>query len=126
MFPIWLGVENRCIFVVDNGELLRVVVDIVLGGAIKAQSKEASLPPPTVGEGDALTSIKHLLLPVIDRNPYLSEGTRQVCFSTPPPPLPLPLPLHLCERNWCLGIGVIRLLLQQLVWQPSMELISLL
>ncbi|CAN6851514.1 unnamed protein product [Brassica oleracea var. botrytis] len=52
------------------------------GGAIKAQSKEASLPPPTVGEGDALTSIKHLLLPVIDRNPYLSEGTRQAAATT--------------------------------------------
>ncbi|KAH0849969.1 hypothetical protein HID58_095906 [Brassica napus] len=49
------------------------------GGAIKAQSKEASLP---VGEGDALTSIKHLLLPVIDRNPYLSEGTRQAAATT--------------------------------------------
>lgn len=29
---------------------------------------------------DALTSVKHVLLPITDRNPYLSEGTRQVIF----------------------------------------------
>jgi len=28
--------------------------------------------------GDAFTEFKHLLLPITDRNPYLSEGTRQV------------------------------------------------
>jgi hypothetical protein len=27
---------------------------------------------------DALSQVKHVLLPVTDRNPYLSEGTRQV------------------------------------------------
>ncbi|ONM61212.1 universal stress family protein [Zea mays] len=27
---------------------------------------------------DALSQVKHVLLPVLDRNPYLSEGTRQV------------------------------------------------
>jgi len=27
---------------------------------------------------DAFTEFKHLLLPITDRNPYLSEGTRQV------------------------------------------------
>ncbi|KAJ0234382.1 Cell wall integrity/stress response component [Hirschfeldia incana] len=49
------------------------------GRAIKAQSsKEANLPPA----GDAFSSIKHLLLPVIDRNPYLSEGTRQAAATT--------------------------------------------
>ncbi|KAF8049661.1 hypothetical protein N665_2159s0012 [Sinapis alba] len=46
--------------------------------AIKAQSKEAT---PV---GDIFTSLKHLhlLLPVIDRNPYLSEGTRQAAATT--------------------------------------------
>lgn len=29
---------------------------------------------------DAFASVKHVLLPVTDRNPYLSEGTRQVLF----------------------------------------------
>lgn len=29
---------------------------------------------------DALSQVKHVLLPVLDRNPYLSEGTRQVCL----------------------------------------------
>uniref|UniRef100_A0A804QKF5 Uncharacterized protein n=1 Tax=Zea mays TaxID=4577 RepID=A0A804QKF5_MAIZE len=27
---------------------------------------------------DALSQVKHVLLPVLDRNPYLSEGTRQL------------------------------------------------
>lgn len=27
---------------------------------------------------EAFTQFKHLLLPVTDKNPYLSEGTRQV------------------------------------------------
>jgi hypothetical protein len=27
---------------------------------------------------DALSQVKHVLLPITDRNPYLSEGTRQV------------------------------------------------
>jgi len=27
---------------------------------------------------DAFTDVKHVLLPITDRNPYLSEGTRQV------------------------------------------------
>ncbi|XP_066323242.1 uncharacterized protein [Miscanthus floridulus] len=30
---------------------------------------------------DALSQVKHVLLPVLDRNPYLSEGTRQrICM----------------------------------------------
>lgn len=29
---------------------------------------------------DAISRVKHVLLPVTDRNPYLSEGTRQVLF----------------------------------------------
>ena len=29
---------------------------------------------------DALTHFKHLLLPMTNQNPYLSEGTRQVLY----------------------------------------------
>jgi hypothetical protein len=29
---------------------------------------------------DAISRVKHVLLPITDRNPYLSEGTRQVLF----------------------------------------------
>jgi hypothetical protein len=32
---------------------------------------------------DALSQVKHVLLPITDRNPYLSEGTRQVCSLFP-------------------------------------------
>ncbi|KAG2636520.1 hypothetical protein PVAP13_2NG455100 [Panicum virgatum] len=31
---------------------------------------------------DALSQVKHVLLPVTDRNPYLSEGTRQAAATT--------------------------------------------
>ncbi|RLN34767.1 uncharacterized protein C2845_PM03G04890 [Panicum miliaceum] len=31
---------------------------------------------------DALSQVKHVLLPVTDRNPYLSEGTRQAAAAT--------------------------------------------
>ncbi|KFK28268.1 hypothetical protein AALP_AA8G494700 [Arabis alpina] len=47
----------------------------------KAQSKEAGEVSPVVG-GDLFSNPKHLLLPVIDRNPYLSEGTRQAAATT--------------------------------------------
>ena len=40
----------------------------------KPQDSEVNLA------AEAFTSFKHLLLPVTDRNPYLSEGTRQVTF----------------------------------------------
>ncbi|KAL1217073.1 hypothetical protein V5N11_021421 [Cardamine amara subsp. amara] len=49
---------------------------VALKGGAKAQSKEAEVSP-VVGVGDAFSNLKHLLLPVIDRNPYLSDGTRQ-------------------------------------------------
>ncbi|XP_015889739.1 uncharacterized protein LOC107424443 [Ziziphus jujuba] len=39
---------------------------------VKAQPQEANL-----SLADAFTHFKHLLLPITDRNPYLSEGTRQ-------------------------------------------------
>ncbi|CAA7056994.1 unnamed protein product [Microthlaspi erraticum] len=44
----------------------------------KAQSKEGEVSPV----GDTLSNLKHLLLPVIDPNPYLSEGTRQAAATT--------------------------------------------
>lgn len=31
---------------------------------------------------DAFTNVKHVLLPITDRNPYLSEGTRQAAATT--------------------------------------------
>ncbi|EOA14028.1 hypothetical protein CARUB_v10027160mg [Capsella rubella] len=54
-----------------------------LKGVAKAQSKEGEVSPVGVGVGDdAFSNVKHLLLPVIDRNPYLSEGTRQAAATT--------------------------------------------
>eukprot|EP00262_Sarcandra_glabra_P017826 TRINITY_DN6225_c2_g1_i1.p1 TRINITY_DN6225_c2_g1~~TRINITY_DN6225_c2_g1_i1.p1 ORF type:complete len:214 (+),score=40.55 TRINITY_DN6225_c2_g1_i1:295-936(+) len=40
------------------------------------QESEGSLAP------DAFTKFKHVLLPITDRNPYLSEGTRQAAATT--------------------------------------------
>ncbi|XP_065857745.1 uncharacterized protein [Euphorbia lathyris] len=42
----------------------------------KPQEPEVSLA------ADAFTHFKHLLLPITDRNPYLSEGTRQAAATT--------------------------------------------
>ncbi|XP_019172225.1 PREDICTED: uncharacterized protein LOC109167625 [Ipomoea nil] len=42
----------------------------------KAQVSEAT------SAADAFTNFKHLLLPITDRNPYLSEGTRQAAATT--------------------------------------------
>ncbi|XP_073156402.1 uncharacterized protein [Henckelia pumila] len=51
-----------------------------LGPSVKVKSKpeesEASL------EANTFTEFKQLLLPVIDRNPYLSEGTKQATATT--------------------------------------------
>ncbi|EXC35308.1 hypothetical protein L484_026631 [Morus notabilis] len=44
----------------------------------RAQPQEADV---SSGE-DAFTGFKHLLLPITDRNPYLSEGTRQAVATT--------------------------------------------
>ncbi|KAL2474439.1 hypothetical protein Adt_35175 [Abeliophyllum distichum] len=43
------------------------------GPILKSQPGEAELSPAA----DAFTQFKHLLLPVTDGNPYLSEGTKQ-------------------------------------------------
>ncbi|KAJ1375862.1 Rossmann-like alpha/beta/alpha sandwich fold [Sesbania bispinosa] len=44
----------------------------------KAKPQEPEVSVAT----DAFTQFKHLLLPVTDRNPYLSEGTRQAIATT--------------------------------------------
>ncbi|WVZ23993.1 hypothetical protein V8G54_002537 [Vigna mungo] len=43
-------------------------------GSANAKPQE----PEVSVASDAFTEFKHLLLPITDRNPYLSEGTRQV------------------------------------------------
>uniref|UniRef100_A0A0A9DWR6 Uncharacterized protein n=1 Tax=Arundo donax TaxID=35708 RepID=A0A0A9DWR6_ARUDO len=45
---------------------------------------------------DALSQVKHVLLPVTDRNPYLSEGTRQVYLYLQNISIPC-----LCLANFC-------------------------
>ncbi|KAL1143881.1 hypothetical protein V6Z11_A11G191000 [Gossypium hirsutum] len=48
--------------------------------------KAKAVPQPQDSEvslvADAFTHFKHLLLPITDRNPYLSEGTRQAAATT--------------------------------------------
>ncbi|KAJ8567652.1 hypothetical protein K7X08_019860 [Anisodus acutangulus] len=44
--------------------------------SVKAQASEAS------SAADAFTNFKHVLLPITDRNPYLSEGSRQAAATT--------------------------------------------
>ncbi|XP_021908392.1 uncharacterized protein LOC110822556 isoform X1 [Carica papaya] len=44
----------------------------------KAKPQESEVP---LAE-EAFTNFKHLLLPITDRNPYLSEGTRQAAATT--------------------------------------------
>lgn len=55
---------------VDLGNLLLLISPV----SVKAQASEAS------EAADAFTNFKHVLLPITDRNPYLSEGSRQVYF----------------------------------------------
>uniref|UniRef100_A0A1J3CZN6 UspA domain-containing protein n=1 Tax=Noccaea caerulescens TaxID=107243 RepID=A0A1J3CZN6_NOCCA len=47
--------------------------------ALKVAAKAQSEVSPV---GETFSNLKHLLLPVIDRNPYLSEGTRQAAATT--------------------------------------------
>ncbi|PON53502.1 Rossmann-like alpha/beta/alpha sandwich fold containing protein [Parasponia andersonii] len=49
-----------------------------MGHKAKAQPQEADVS----SAADAFTGFKHLLLPITDRNPYLSEGTRQAVATT--------------------------------------------
>ncbi|KAL9229604.1 hypothetical protein vseg_005054 [Gypsophila vaccaria] len=45
---------------------------------VKSKAQESELSVAV----DAFTHFKHLLLPITDRNPYLSEGTRQAVATT--------------------------------------------
>lgn len=56
----------------DFGNLLLLISP----ASVKAQASEASKA------ADAFTNFKHVLLPITDRNPYLSEGSRQVLKQT--------------------------------------------
>ncbi|WOK92870.1 hypothetical protein Cni_G01562 [Canna indica] len=46
----------------------------------RAQMHESGTESPL--SVDALANVKHVLLPITDRNPYLSEGTRQAAATT--------------------------------------------
>ncbi|XP_062101895.1 uncharacterized protein LOC133809060 [Humulus lupulus] len=50
-----------------------------IGRLAKAQSQEADV---SSASADAFTGFKHLLLPITDRKPFLSEGTRQAIATT--------------------------------------------
>ncbi|PPD72345.1 hypothetical protein GOBAR_DD30749 [Gossypium barbadense] len=49
-----------------------------VGHKAKAEPRESEVNI----EADAFSHFKHLLLPITDRNPYLSEGTRQAAATT--------------------------------------------
>ncbi|GLU19731.1 hypothetical protein SLE2022_359630 [Rubroshorea leprosula] len=49
-----------------------------VGHKAKAEPQETEVGPGA----DGFTHFKHLLLPITDRNPYLSEGTRQAAATT--------------------------------------------
>ncbi|RDX78918.1 hypothetical protein CR513_40729, partial [Mucuna pruriens] len=57
--------------------------EIALISAFDFDSAKAKPQEPEVSvASDAFTQFKHLLLPITDRNPYLSEGTRQAIATT--------------------------------------------
>ncbi|CAK9156962.1 unnamed protein product [Ilex paraguariensis] len=49
-----------------------------IGDRAKATPQESEVSPAP----DSFTQFKHLLLPITDRNPFLSEGTRQAAATT--------------------------------------------
>ncbi|XP_058180669.1 uncharacterized protein LOC131299111 [Rhododendron vialii] len=49
---------------------------------ISHKAKATPQEPESSLAADAFTHFKHLLLPITDRNPYLSEGTRQAAATT--------------------------------------------
>lgn len=63
-------------FAARNFSLLPSLSTTSHGVKTKAQESEVSAAV------DAFTQFKHLLLPITDRNPYLSEGTRQAAATT--------------------------------------------
>lgn len=56
-----------------------LLCNFLLNQSVRAEKNEAETVND-VQAVDALSSVKHVLLPVTNRNPYLSEGTRQVLF----------------------------------------------
>ncbi|MBA0551617.1 hypothetical protein Golob_022493 [Gossypium lobatum] len=67
-FPSLSKARNLSIFPRING----------VGHKAKAEPRESEVNI----EADAFSHFKHLLLPITDRNPYLSEGTRQAAATT--------------------------------------------
>ncbi|CAN4078692.1 unnamed protein product [Withania somnifera] len=65
--------SNSLSFSSPNLNTRRVPKNLRIGhkASVKAQASEAS------SAADAFTNFKHVLLPITDRNPYLSEGSRQ-------------------------------------------------
>ncbi|XP_010266858.1 PREDICTED: uncharacterized protein LOC104604277 isoform X3 [Nelumbo nucifera] len=62
-------IRGQTVLCSGNGRLL-------FSARAKQQESDASLVT------DAFTSFKHLLLPITDRNPYLSDGTRLAAATT--------------------------------------------
>lgn len=61
--------------------IVRAKSDAKLSGKVQAQAQPQSADGVSVAEGT--TNFKHVLFPIImDRNPYLSEATRQAAAST--------------------------------------------
>ncbi|CAM8948899.1 unnamed protein product [Rhodiola kirilowii] len=58
-----------------NGVILFCIL-VINSAKVTPQESEVSVAT------DSFTQFKHLLLPITDRNPYLSEGTRQAAATT--------------------------------------------
>ncbi|VFQ88179.1 unnamed protein product [Cuscuta campestris] len=60
-----------------NSSFVQELLRTGQSGKVKAQISEGA-----TSAADAFTNFKHLLLPITDHNPYLSEGTRQAAATT--------------------------------------------
>lgn len=72
---LWFSVIPA--FCIENVKKLRnskVCFVFLYLNSVKAKAQEPEVSVAT----DAFTQFKHLLLPITDRKPYLSEGTKQV------------------------------------------------
>ncbi|CAH9098517.1 unnamed protein product [Cuscuta epithymum] len=65
-------------FKTPNLAFLPKLLRIGQTGKVKAQASDAA----ATTAADAFTDFKHLLLPITDQNPYLSEGSRQAAATT--------------------------------------------
>ncbi|KAI4314719.1 hypothetical protein L6164_027599 [Bauhinia variegata] len=85
-YPKAFSISSKCLFSVEfsSPPCSRVHKHSVvarcrrIGHKAKAKPQEPEVSVAT----DAFTQFKHLLLPVVDRNPYLSEGTKQAIATT--------------------------------------------